>query len=118
MSELVQKEAKGDHRIIFRAIRDNPVEELKQCIDRDFVHLKFTETKGGTELGFRLDRERSDLSGGDFETGKGQIHLEGNLSLDYVKVRIVGDVDLESMEGTGHLEILEEEEEAVAEAVN
>ena len=113
MSELVQKLAKGDHRVIFRAIGDNPVEELKQCIDRDYVHIKFTETQGGTELGFRLDSDHSDLSGADFDKGTGRVRLAGNLTLDYVKVRCVGELDLESMEGTGHLDILEQEEEEI-----
>ncbi len=118
MSELVQKLAQGDHRVIFRAIGDNPVEELKQCIDRDYVHIKFTETRGGTELGFRLDSEHTYLSGADFDQGTGRVRLAGNLTLDYVKVRCVGDVDLESMEGTGHLDILEEEEEEAEEFTN
>ncbi len=106
---LVQKLARGDHRVIFRTIGDDPVEELKQCIDRDYVHVKFTETRGGTELGFRLDSEHTDLSHADFEKGTGRVHLAGNLTLDYVKVRCEADLDLESMEGTGHLEILDEE---------
>ena len=112
MSELVQKLAKGDHRVIFRAIGDDAVEELKQCIDRDYVHVKFTETRGGTELGFKLDPEHSDLSGADFDAGTGRVRLAGNLSLDYVKVRCEAEVDIESMEGTGHLVILEEEDDA------
>lgn len=110
MSELVQKLAKGRHRVIFRAIRDNGVEELKECIDRGYVHIKFTETKGGTELGVRLDDELTDLSEGDFAKGEGKIHLAGNLTLDYVKVRCVADLDIAKLEGEGHLEILEDEE--------
>ena len=109
MSELVQKLAKGDHRVIFRPIGDNAVEELKAAIDRDYVHIKFTETRGGTELGFRLDPEHTDLSGADFENGTGTAKMAGNLSLDYVKVRCEGEIDLESMEGKGRLVILEEE---------
>lgn len=112
MSELVHKLAKGDHRVIFRAIQDNAVQELKECVDRNFVHVKFTETRGGTELGFELDEERSDLSKVDWEAGTGTVHFAGNLSLDYVKVRCVADIDISKMEGTGHLEILEEEEAA------
>jgi hypothetical protein len=111
MSELVQKLAKGDHRVIFRKIQDDGVQELKECIDRDYVHIKFTETKGGTELGFPLDRDRSDLSGADWDKKSGKIHLEGELTLDYVKVRLVADVDLSNLEGQGHLDILEEEKE-------
>ncbi len=109
MSELVQKLANGRHRVIFRPIRDNAVEELKECIDRGYVHIKFTETKGGTELGVRLDDERTDLTGADFTKGEGSIHVAGNLTLDYVKVRCVADLDIARMEGLGHLEILEEE---------
>jgi hypothetical protein len=111
MSELVQKLAKGDHKVIFRAFRDKPLEELKERIDRyNYVHIKFTETRGGTELGVRLDSERTDLSQADFDKGTGVVHLEGNLTLDYVKVRCVADIDISTMEGKGHLEILEDQE--------
>ncbi|HEY7818463.1 MAG TPA: MbtH domain protein [Vicinamibacteria bacterium] len=110
MSELVQKLAKGEHKVIIRSFQDNGVKELKERIDRyNYVHVKFTETRGGTELGVRLDNERTDLSKADFENGKGSVHLVGNLTLDYVKVRCVADIDLPSMEGKGHLEILEPE---------
>lgn len=107
MSELVQKLAVGDHRVIFRPIGDNAVEELKQAIERDYVHIKFTETRGGTELGFRPDPDRSQTDSADFEQGKGAVHMEGDLTLDYVKVRLVADLQLETMEGTGHLELLD-----------
>jgi len=108
MSELPYKLAKGEHKVIISAVRDNPLKELKEAIDRDYVHVKFTETRGGTELGFRLDHEHSDLSKADFDNGKGEIRLAGNLKLDGVPVRCVADVDLATLEGKGHLEILEE----------
>jgi Core binding factor beta subunit len=110
MSELPHKLAKGEHKVIISAVRDNPLEELKAAIDRHYVHVKFTETKGGTELGFYLDNDHSDLSKADFDNGKGDITLAGNLKLDGVPVRCVADVNLSSMEGKGHLEILDEEE--------
>ena len=111
MSELPRKLSKGDHRVIFPSRLDDPVQELKDCIDRDYVFVKFTETRGGTELGFRLDPEHSDLSAADWENKTGKIRMAGNLTLDYVKVRCVGDIDIATMEGTGHLDILEEEGE-------
>ncbi len=109
MSELVQKLAKGDHPVVVKAGRDDTLAEFKAAIDRDYVHVKFTETRGGTELGFRLDEEHTDLSGGDFEAGSGQVRLAGDLNLDGVDVRVVAGVDLESLKGKGHLEIREEE---------
>lgn len=110
MSELPHKLADGEHKVIFRPIREDGLGELKAAIDRKYVHVKFTETRGGTELGFRLDEERSDLSHGDFETGEGTVHLAGELNLDGVPVRCVADLDLSTLAGKGHLEILEDGE--------
>jgi hypothetical protein len=116
MSELVQKLAKGDHKVIFRPIRDDALGELKAAIDRNYVHVKFTETRGGTELGFPLDDDHSDLSKGDFEKGEGEVTLSGRLNLDGVPIRVHSKIDLSSMEGKGHLEILEDEDESEAKA--
>jgi hypothetical protein len=107
MSELVQKLADGDHKVVITAVRDDALGELKAAIERGYVHVKFTETRGGTELGFRLDEEHSKLDGGDLDKGQGEIRLAGNLNLDGVDVRCVADVDLAKLEGKGHLEILE-----------
>lgn len=106
MDELVQRLSEGDHPVIASRVKD--AADLKQSIDRDYVLIKFTNTRGGTELGVRLDPERTNLDGGNFEEGTGTVTLAGNLVLNYVKVRLVADIDLVTMEGTGHLEILEE----------
>jgi hypothetical protein len=79
------------------------VKLFKEAIDRDYVHIIFTKTKGGTELGVRLDRDDCDFSKADFENGSGTVRLEGGLTLDYVKVRCIADLALATLEGTGHL---------------
>lgn len=112
MSELPHKLAQGEHKVIFRPIREDGLGELKAAIDRKYVHVKFTETRGGTELGFPLDEERSDLSQGDFDKGEGAVHLAGELNLDGVQVRCVADLDLATLAGKGHLEILAGDEPA------
>lgn len=109
MNELVQKLSTGEHKVVVGAVRDNPLEEFKAAVDRNYVHVKFTETRGGTELGFYLDDEHSDLSGADFDNGTGNAKVAGNLILDGVPVRCVADIDLAKMAGTGHLDIREEE---------
>ncbi len=111
MSELPNRLAEGEHKVIFPSRLDDPLQELRDCIERDYVFVKFTETRGGTELGFRLDSEHSDLSGADWDKGTGTIRMAGELTLDYVRVRCVGEIDISTMEGTGHLVILEEEDE-------
>jgi hypothetical protein len=106
MDELVQRLSEGNHPVIVR--RAESVNELKQSIDRGYVLVTFTDTRGRTELGVRLDETLTDLSGADFEQGSGVVHLAGNLVLNYVKVRCVADIDLATCQGKGHLEILEE----------
>lgn len=116
MSELPHKLAEGEHKVIFPSRLDDPLQELRDCIDRDYVFVKFTETRGGTELGFRLDAEHSDLSGADWDAGTGTICMAGELTLDYVHVRCVGNIDISTMKGTGHLVILKEEGEESSDA--
>jgi uncharacterized protein YbdZ (MbtH family) len=100
---LVDRLCEGDHPVEAGLRPERTVKLLKEAIDRDYVHIKFTETKGGTELGVRLDRDACDFSNADFENGTGRIHLEGGLTLDYVKVKCIADLDLKSLEGRGHL---------------
>ncbi len=104
MDELVQRLSEGDHPVVTG--RYKSAEELKQAIDRGYVLVKFTDTRGGTELGFRLDTSATIQSGADFAQSTGTVHLVGNLTLNYVPVRGVADVDIATREGKGHLEIL------------
>lgn len=102
-TSLVDRLCEGRQPVEAALRPEKTVKRLKEAIDRNYVHVKFTQTKGGTELGFAVDRNASDFSKADFEAEKGTIHLEGNLTLDYTKVRCVADIDLHTLEGKGHL---------------
>jgi uncharacterized protein YbdZ (MbtH family) len=52
---LVRRLAQGSHPLVAGLRPDKSVKALKEGIDRGYVHVKFTATKGGTELGVRLD---------------------------------------------------------------
>lgn len=103
---LVQHLATGSHPIEMGLRPEKTVKALQESIDRGFVHIHFPQTKGGTELGVKLDRNESDLSLADFESQTGKIRLVGGLTLNYTKVRCVADVDLTTLSGQGHLEII------------
>ncbi|MGH8612921.1 MAG: MbtH domain protein [Gammaproteobacteria bacterium] len=107
MDELVARLSNGEHHIEASLRPERTVKALKECIDRGYVHIKFTETKGGTELGVRLDRQASDIGKADFDTETGSVHLVGNLTLNYVKVQCVADIDLKALDGKGRLVPLE-----------
>ena len=105
---LVQRLATGRHRIAAGLHPGTSVHMLRQEIERGYVHIKFTDTQGGTELGVRLDPDASDVTQADFEKQTGAVHLEGSLVLDYVPVRCIADIDLATLTGQGHLEIVGE----------
>lgn len=107
MNDLIQRLAKEQE--IEMSLRSQPtLEALKAAIDRGYVHAKFPNTRGGTELGIPLDRQRSDLSSADFDQGMGNIKIVGELVLDYTRVRFHGTIDLATLKGLGRLEPLED----------
>src|SRR5919106_3205249 len=107
VDELVARLSARDHHVEASLRPGKTVKAFKECIDRGYVHIKFTETKGGTELGFKLDRQASDLSKADFDTETGNIHVVGNLPLNYVKVQCIADIELKTLQGKGYLVPLE-----------
>src|SRR5688572_15387898 len=108
MTDLPTRLSQGNTKVTFRARREDARAELKEAIERKYVHVLFTETQGGTELGFPLDEARSNLSGASWDAGEGSVHLEGELKLDGVRVRCVADIDLSTVEGQGRLVVLDE----------
>jgi uncharacterized protein YbdZ (MbtH family) len=104
---LVDRLCEGNHPVETGLRPERTAKLFKEAIDRGYVHIKFTQTKGGTELGVRLVRDACDFSKADFESGVGTVHIEGALTLDYVKVRCVADIDLKTLEGAGRLEKVE-----------
>ena len=108
MDELVQRLSQGEHPVTVGGPKPS-LEELKKRVgEMGYVFIKFTGTRGGTDLGVRVDKDATDLSKANFEQGSGVVHVEGTLTLNYVRVRCVADINLETLDGTGHLVALEE----------
>ena len=108
MNELVEFLSKGDHPVEVSS-RDKTREGVKKAVELGQVLVKFTDTRGGTEIGIPIDPNRSDLRGLESNNGPGEIRLVGDLTLDYVPVTCVARVDLATMKGEGHLEVREEQ---------
>jgi len=106
MSELVYRLSQGRTRLIFgRADQEDRAAELKAAIKRKYVLLRFTSTRGGTELGLPLDDAACRIAENELAEMQGCVHLEGDLMLDYVPVRVVADLDLATFEGDGQFMI-------------
>lgn len=106
-NELVDRLSKGDHEVSFED-RVKELDRVEERIKDGFVFVKFTQTKGGTELGINLIQDECDFSDGDFKTGTGKLHAVGTCELNYCKVKCVADVDLATREGLGHLELIDD----------
>ncbi len=108
MDELVQRLAEGEHPVSVGGPKPSLEELKKRVTDMGYVFIKFTGTRGGTDLGVRVDKSATELSQANFEQGNGSVHVEGTLTLNYVKVRCIADIDLSTLNGIGHLVVLEE----------
>jgi hypothetical protein len=104
VSELVEFLCKGDHPVE-ASLGEKTREAMKDAIARGYVPIKFTDTRGGTELLVPLDRNRSDLRAIESSNGSADIRVVGDLTLDYVHITCIARIDLATLEGQGHLEL-------------
>ena len=100
---LVERLSRGQHLVQFSSRPQRTAEALKERIERGYLHVRFPDTRGGTELGIRLDMAACDLSQADFGRATGEIVLVGNLILDEVPVRCTARLHLDTLEGEGSL---------------
>jgi hypothetical protein len=62
MNDLVQRLSQGRHPVEVSLRPERTVEALKDALDRGYVHIRFTQTRGGTELGIPIDRQETDIT--------------------------------------------------------
>lgn len=97
--DLVERLSKGSHPVEASLRPEKTLDALKECIERGYVHIKFTGTRGGTELGVSLERDAV-----AFDEGASSVRLVGGLTLNYEKVLCIANLDLNTLAGQGHLE--------------
>jgi hypothetical protein len=102
MSDLVTRLSTGRHPV--SVARYKSADELERAVAQGFVLVKFTGTRGGTELGFKIDAQKSNV---DAKNSAGKLQLVGPLTLDYVRVECDVEVDVETLDGTGVLKPLD-----------
>lgn len=106
MNDLVFRLATGKHPVEFEKQAQSIEEINNRLVELKYVFIKFTDTRGGTELGINVDEQHTCLKDADFIKGTGHIHIEGTCILNYHTVRCIADVDLATRKGSGYLEVL------------
>lgn len=104
MDDLVEFLSQGEQPVVLSCVES--IDELHERLDLGYILVKFTDTKGGTELGFELDRTESELGFTDLGAGGGRIKLVGQLVLDYVSIEVAAIFELPSLEGMGRVTIV------------
>jgi hypothetical protein len=105
MDELVEKLSNGKHlvEVVIRPKVDS--ETFRQCIDDRYVHLRFLDTNGGTEVGIPIDS----VSEGDAQqlaqSGEPTLKIEGEFSLNFTPVRCVATIDTGSFRGFAEVRV-------------
>ena len=98
--------SRGPHPVELGLRPDKTIDALIRQIETGYVHVRFTGTRGGTELTFPLEAGSADRIKEQIARDDGPLRLSGNLTLDYVPVRCVADIDLSTLAGTGKLEMI------------
>lgn len=104
---LVDRLCKGDHHVEISLRPNVSAKAFKEAIDTGYVRVKFTDTKGGTELGLRVNNDACNFQDANFEQATGRAKVVGDLTLDYTRVRCIAEIDLQSLAGQSHLEKIE-----------
>ena len=101
--DVVEMLSRGDHPIEVSLRPDATPERFGECIDERYVLLRFTDTRGGTELGVTLLADSCDLTRAKFAEGAGDVRLVGTVTLNGVKVICEAAIQVDSLRGVGRL---------------
>lgn len=82
------------------------LKKLKRAIENGYILVKFTQTKGGTELGCNTKNNDSENKC-IIDEEKRTIQIIGRLKLDFTPVRLRAEVNLDTFKGKGKLEVIE-----------
>lgn len=94
----------GQHPVILEQ-RISEQNDLFKKLREGFVFIRFTDTKGETELGVNLIPSECNLEDLFKEKSK-KAHLVGTCELNFVPVKCVVEVDLDNRAGLASLEVL------------
>ena len=104
--DLVERLCAGSHKVRVVVRPEHSATAFKEALERGFVQIEFTQTQGGTVLGFSVDTQQSDLSKMVDNKQSGEIVIVGTLTLNFQKVRCVATIDLQDLTGEGKLELI------------
>jgi hypothetical protein len=104
MSDLVRRLIEREHSVEVSIRPGINVESFQNCLKRGYIHIRFIDTRGSTELGMKIDTARTNLTEADLTQQKGKVQMAGTLQLDFINVRCIAEIDISTFQGIGTLE--------------
>ena len=106
MTDLIRRLSSGLHDVEVCIRPEASAAAFAQRLKDGYVHLRFTGTRGGTELGITVDHGRTDVTSADFDRPGGIVALVGSVTLDSIPVNVHATIDLNTLRGHGRLELV------------
>jgi len=107
-NELVRKLMNEQPVQIIRYLEEGKpsIEKLRRAVETGYILVKFTETKGGTELGCNVKNDNPKCSIQWKENS--QLTFSGRLKLDFTPILVHATIDCTTFQGTGRVEVTED----------
>ena len=96
----------GTHPVELSLRPERNLDALLRQVKAGCLHVRFTGTRGGTELSVPLETSVVHLIADQIARGEKAIQVIGALTLDYTRVRCFADIDVSTFAGSGRLELL------------
>jgi uncharacterized protein YbdZ (MbtH family) len=98
--------SQGPQKVELTLRPERTMEALARQVKTGYMHLRFTETRGGTELAIALEPTSAEQIENAIARGEKVMHVEGGVTLDYVPIRCRAEIDLPSFTGTCRVELV------------
>lgn len=82
---------------------EETLEEFVACMERKFVNLLFTDTKGGTEIGITITE--TSLKADEIHNSAEIFTLQGECSLNFEKIKVKVDLALKDFTGSAEVTV-------------
>ena len=100
--------SRGSHPVELALRPEQSLDALLRQVKTGCLPVRFTGTRGGTELSVPLEPSVVQLIGDQIARGETAIQVIGALTLDYTRVRCLADIDVTTFTGSGRLELLKD----------
>lgn len=104
LKSLIEKLINTHHSVVI-GYRNESTEMLAENLKDHYIHIKFPDTQGETELGLSIDQELSNISEFLNDPDQGTLHIAGRTTLDYKPILCLAEIDKKTRKGKAYVQL-------------